>query len=422
MDKRLQDLVDWTKEKLKLDSYFLKTSSIQRKVNTYQETVYTLCMEWFPLLKPDYEDEDLNPEGTAVVEIDLHSKQIQSIIFVGEKTFADLRVEAPDTNAIVEWIEQETNISSNLFHLAKEEANRWLFVSSIDGIAISPSGQIEVKLDQEGRLLLFAVHGEFPSEHLVEVESFTLTQESVIELAYKQIDIIKFPVMEEEKWKQAYAMEEVFVTNKEQQTLNFDIGIPEALRTKIKHLLTWKSGLDNDIVRKKIDVNREISADTAYANEPSPDMLSITKEEQEKCFETVKNFMRKVYPNDSGKWVLDHLYRDMEMVHAVLKLNEQNKLIFNEKLVVMLDPKTFEVLNYIDTSSFLEMFQNFESEDKVMVGKEEAFGNLEQHLLIKPYYVYDYAKQKYVLCGKLDCHYCVDAESGEVILLDAFTK
>ncbi len=46
-------------------------------------------------------------------------------------------------------------------------------------------------------------------------------------------------------------MEEVFVTNKEQQTLNFDIGIPEALRTKIKHLLTWKSGLDNDIVRKK---------------------------------------------------------------------------------------------------------------------------------------------------------------------------
>ncbi len=93
--------------------------------------------------------------------------------------------------------------------------------------------------------------------------------------------------------------------------------------------------------------------------------------------------MRKVYPNDSGKWVLDHLYRDMEMVHAVLKLNEQNKLIFNEKLVVMLDPKTFEVLNYIDTSSFLEMFQNFESEDKVMVGKEEAFENLEQHLLIK---------------------------------------
>lgn len=52
MDKRLQDLVDWTKEKLKLDSYFLKTSSIQRKVNTYQETVYTLCMEWFPLHKP----------------------------------------------------------------------------------------------------------------------------------------------------------------------------------------------------------------------------------------------------------------------------------------------------------------------------------------------------------------------------------
>ncbi len=78
-----------------------------------------------------------------------------------KKTFTDLRVEAPDTNAIVEWIEQETNISSNLFHLAKEEANRWLFVSSIDGIAISPSGQIEVKLDQEAGCFFLPFMGNF---------------------------------------------------------------------------------------------------------------------------------------------------------------------------------------------------------------------------------------------------------------------
>ena len=37
---------------------------------------------------------------------------------------------------------------------------------------------------------------------------------------------------------------------------------------------------------------------------------------------------------------------------------------------------------------------------------------------LKPYYVYDFEHKQYVLCGKIDCQYGVNAGNGEVISLD----
>lgn len=46
------------------------------------ETGYLLSMEWFPSHIKEWK-EDYNPEGTAVITLDLLSNNYKSVIFVG---------------------------------------------------------------------------------------------------------------------------------------------------------------------------------------------------------------------------------------------------------------------------------------------------------------------------------------------------
>lgn len=54
---------------------------------------------------------------------------------------------------------------------------------------------------------------------------------------------------------------------------------------------------------------------------------------------------------------------------------------------------------------------------EISVSQKEAYEKLRERLELTPIYVYDEAQKHYVLCGKLDCHDGVDAESGEVFSL-----
>lgn len=66
----------------------------------------------------------------------------------------------------------------------------------------------------------------------------------------------------------------------------------------------------------------------------------------------------------------------------------------------------------------LKPLDDFQRPDKVTISKEEAFEKLRDLFELKPYYVYDFKQKQYVLCGKLDCKYGVNAANGEVIALD----
>ncbi|MBP1082392.1 lipopolysaccharide/colanic/teichoic acid biosynthesis glycosyltransferase [Bacillus capparidis] len=48
MNPRIKELIDYAKSKFRLDNYYLKTHSFDRNVNIFNDTLYTLCMEWFP--------------------------------------------------------------------------------------------------------------------------------------------------------------------------------------------------------------------------------------------------------------------------------------------------------------------------------------------------------------------------------------
>ena len=132
----------------------------------------------------------------------------------------------------------------------------------------------------------------------------------------------------------------------------------------------------------------------------------------------VKDFLCQEYPNDTGKWILKTLHRDKGYIHATLKENHQNNRVFQRKMKIMIDAESFQVVNYMDNKPMLEIYDQFQAPDKVTITKEEAFGKIKELFELKPIYVYDFEQKQYVLCGKLDCQYGVNAGNGEVISLD----
>ena len=74
MDERIKQLVDMTAEKFSLDNYYLAEYNINRDVELFQETIYTLSMEWLPEGEKS-EEEGLNPPGSAIIELDIHNER-----------------------------------------------------------------------------------------------------------------------------------------------------------------------------------------------------------------------------------------------------------------------------------------------------------------------------------------------------------
>ena len=95
----------------------------------FNETIYKLCMEWFPPHETEPVDEDLNPDGTAVIEVNLNTGKVESAVFVMGKTYAKEGVWFDSgQNDAIKWIEQETGlIYGEHFHLHKEEKGELIF-------------------------------------------------------------------------------------------------------------------------------------------------------------------------------------------------------------------------------------------------------------------------------------------------------
>ena len=119
----------------------------------------------------------------------------------------------------------------------------------------------------------------------------------------------------------------------------------------------------------------------------------------------VNDFLRQEYPKDSGHWILKTLHRDKGYIHAILRANKQDNRVFQRKLMIMIDAKSLQIVNYMDNKPMLEVFDQFQAPEKVTVNKEEAFEKVKELFELKPYYVYDFKQKQYVLCGKLDCDY-----------------
>lgn len=421
MDIRIQELIDLTKEKFGLDPYYLGRSQIYRMINIFNETVYTLCMEWFPNHVTEQEEDGSNPEGTAVIEINMGNRKFERAIFVMGKTYVTngITFDKPHKNEIIKWVEQETGLSyGEQFLLDKEDEGEFDFKSCIDSIAISPSGMIEIRYDVEGRLTLFSMHGQFHTKEMIKKEIYDLSLEKVERLAKSQLKCIRVPSYEKKRLYSVYAVEEIYIRNDQKTTIPFEIFDKIGPVLKIDQTMNWDEGIDESFTRQEVNSIEDLTVEQAFSREPSPDSYRIKEAEQEKCLKAVHYFLRQEYSNDTGKWIAKTLHRDKGYIHATLRLNHQTDFIFQRKINVIIDVNSYKVINYFDNKSFLDMFDSFQEPDETIIQKEEAYNKLKQYYELKPCYVYDVKQKQFVLCAKLDCQYGVDASSGEVVLLN----
>jgi hypothetical protein len=421
MDARIQELIDFTKAKFGLDNYYLKRQLFARKVNIFNDTVYTLCMEWFPNHVTEYEDDDFNPEGTAVIDINIRTRKFENVIFVMGKTYAKegIRFFNHHTNDIIKWIEQETGLTyGKQFQLHKEGEGELFFKECINGKAVSPAGFIEMKFDQEGKLILFSVHGHFPSKTFIREESYSLSLDQVEHLAKEQLKLVEIPSFEQRKLIAVYGVEEIYIKNDRTATIPFEIFAHVNSYVKIDKTIYWNEPIDEPFERKEMNWIEHVTAEQAFSCEPSPDTFPITEEEQENCVTAVKELLRREYPDDNGKWMLKTLHRDEGFIHAVLWAKKQDNRVFQRKIKVIIDPKSFQAVNYMDNKPMLETFDQFQRTENVTITKEEAYEKMKGLYELEPIYVYDFKQNQYILCGKLDCQYGVNASTGEVIALN----
>lgn len=377
-------------------------------------------MEWFPNNTLDTEEDDYNPKGTAVIEIDFHSKKVRRVIFVENTSYANgINFSGYDTNAMIDWIEQETGlVYGQQFHLTSENEGELHFVGSHDGIEISPYAAIEIRYDEVGNLTLYSIIGEFPEKENRREEAFTLTPEQVENITMQQLKLIDFPSFEKETLHSVYGIEEIFISNAKQTPIPFEFFEEVRSYKKMNQTVYWELALNEKFEREEIKLDEQVSIEQALKQEPSPDTQFISDEEQTACTSAVKDFLRRVYSKDSGKWMIKSLHRDQGYIHAILKENQQSNHVFKRKLTVIIDSTHYLALNYVDNKLLLDTFNTFEHSEEATITKKEAYEKIKYLLELKPVYVYDYDCSNYILCGKLDCKYGVDASSQEIIELD----
>ncbi|WP_404456032.1 hypothetical protein [Oceanobacillus kapialis] len=422
MNEALQELAEACQKDFGLENYYLKRYNIFREDNPTIDNDYLFSMEWFPKDTQEVE-EDLNPPGTAVVEIELHSKKlrhfsfVQGVNLVEDQIFPQLK---DGSETVIEWVEELTGLEfGRQFQLAEETDDGIHLLAAADNIPVFPVGTIDVTFNEDGLLSHFSKDGSFPGEDQIKWEPFALTSAIVDPIILDQMQLLEIPLEEQERWLAVYGTTTTFITNDQQKVIPYEKAEMRDSYSVIDKNIDWENGSVEDTFEAiDIDLSDEVSIEEALAGPPNKNTQPITSGDKEKSFQAVQSFLQQKYPDDNNKWKLHTLSRERGYIIAELRPKVQDKKVIQQKLSLFLDATTYTVLNFTDNHFILEMFSHLEEAESPNLTKDEAFEKLHNHIEVSPVYVYDPVSATYQLCGKVDCSYGVDAATGEVILLD----
>jgi hypothetical protein len=418
MHKKLQEIVDHTAKKFGLENYHLKNHHIFREQDSFNKSSYLLSMEWFPN-ELEETDEDFNPAGTAIIEMDIHNKQLKRMAFVQEVTYANSILTTFDLEETIEWIEEETGLEfGRQFKLIDDENGEIYFQAAVDNVAVYPSGSIRMQFNELDQLVLFSIDGDFPDETQINWEPFSLTPAITDPIASEQCQLLEIPVEDEEKWLPVYGAATIFVTNNGERLLTFNEVEANHSFIKENYRLEWEQPLNESFKPREIDLSLEVSVAEALSNETHPDTRPLTKQDQLRAINGMRQFLQREFPHDSGEWKLVGIWREHGYIFAELKPSFHDPRVIERKMQLIMDKDNFEVLNFSDNHVVLDMLKDFSDAEETVVTPEDAFEKLRNYIDVNPVYVLDKATAKYTLCGKIDCSYGVDAITGEVISLD----
>ena len=421
MDTRLQKIVEEAQVKFGLENYRLGTSEIYKERDIRGKAFYNFTMEWYPLDSVASLDEDLNPDGTAIIEYHIQKEQFVSVTF-GQGISVSTVTQFPNKTVeeVSAWLEVEWGATFlGAFKLVEERANYFRFVSDIEGVRISPRITIEVEFDDAGKLTSYQTPGLNEIGEGVKKSSFTLTLEEIEPLVKKQLQLVHYPSEIENRFKPIYAMEEVFVTVEDARVIPFMDD--ERTQVQIDEVIEWTGMSTEEIKREVIPVLCIASADEAFGNVDVEKALKLTAEQIEQSKIAVVDAFRSVLPDETGLWQLEHLQYDRELfIEAHCRRNDDEAAPFKRKAVVFIDPENMSVLNFIDNEALFEIIDTFDPAEKAVVTHEEAFEELISYIGLDPTYVYDIETGHYILCGLLDAAEGVDAVTGEIVSLAEF--
>lgn len=418
MDNRLKQLVNELSVKFGLEHYKLERYSFFKK-NMYNGEVHYICdLELMPIAAANRRDPDFNPSGTAVIEYNVTTDKLVQLFFVNGQSFSTHTVFNTQTvREVAHWIEQETGYRFEKdFTVVDTLDNGYQFKSEINGLPSSPSGLIEVEFDSEGKLTSFLMQDMHTTNAQVLENKFTLTIEELETIIQKQIKFVQFPNEDEQKFIGIYGIDEVYIHNDTKQL------IPSLLHERVEIIvnqpISWSTALEGTIERKVIDPYPEVSIEEAFTQHRAMIKATIGDQQIQQIESNVTDVLRTILPNDSNKWTLATIRVDEQFIEVICTWDEIESTYFNRKFVVLLDPVSLEVLNYIDNGELFEIFDSFTPAPEAVLTKEEAYQKLAPFITLTPTYVYDFERQQFELCGFLNATHAVEAVTGEIIPLD----
>ena len=419
MDIRIRQLIESVKEKYHLGNYHLKRHHFYDEVTALNKTSYILCMEWFPTQVEADEDEELNPEGTAVIEVDVKTGETKRVIFVGGKSYADQPILRDfGTESVIRWIEQETGLSYwKQFSLSDETERKMIFKACIEGVDCHPAGILEVQFDASGSLTLYSRTGLFPSKLITHNETLQVTIEECGKIIMSQLKRKDIPIFPEEKLLPVLYFDKVFIQNRGRTIIGEDFWEDNRPGFHLGEVLRWESPCTEPFRKVDLEWIMEVSAEQALADRQSTDHLPPGKEELDTCRASVMEFMRQEYPDESGIWVLDEIYREKGYIFAILKKEGVSFNAFERKLKVIIDPKLEKAVQYFDNKWMAEQYKSFPLAGTPYISEPEALEKIKGLFELKPAYLYDFNEGEYVYGGILDCSYGVNAATGELVHL-----
>lgn len=412
MNATIQEIAKDIQKQFGLDNYVVKNHHIFTETTLSNKTEYIVSFEFLPS-EQDNEDEGYNPSGTALLDINLHTKELKQITFLNHVTYAAEGVfPTQDMDQIIDWVEEVTGMMfGKQFKLVHEFENEISFQATIDNIEVAPTGAIDLTFNEQGQMTQFSINGIFPTEEEVDWEPFSLTTEDILDSMMDHLTLVETPDEENQKWLNLWQIKTFYIKNDRTKLI-----LPEDLYQldnflKLNVPVKWDKAHTDTFTPEDYDFSTEITYDEAIENKGAKEQ--ITENEKQLCLEEVTKVVSSIFPNDSGKWTVTGMYPEKN--YLICELNGEKYRSIQRKLKIIIKRETFTTVNYWDNHFILDMFRSFDEPQQAVVDRNEAFEKLKGNIELTPVYVKESNSDVYQLCGRIECDDVVDAVSGELI-------
>lgn len=410
MDKRIETILAELTTTLGLQQFVLRSYELTKELSAFGGFDILLSADWLPPVSDAIEEDDLLPEGAVSVIYSLRFNQLRYAGAVGRISVANpITSDNNKEEYFLNWLEQQTGrLSEKNFRLTNRTEERVEGRFVLDGTPVSTEGYFDLQWDIEGRLLV-AILPVMATESVV-TEPFSLTLEAIEPLVRQQFTPVRLPLEDEERFADYYAIDEVYIT---QEGTVLPFFNEEQAAFYPRAILKWNSSLPQHFEREVIQPYPELSVDEAFKALEEPHQ-KVSDEVITSCSQSVTRFLSSELPEESSEWELYRVLEQPGYIEIVCRRIGEVAGPLRRKIVFMLDPHTYDVINFLDSNEMAQLFEGFTQPLVATVTQEQAFDQMLSYITLQPTYVYDQKNDCYTLCGLLDAEECIDAVTGEL--------